>query len=60
MDWLSNNWIFVALMVCVVILLAVFGRRGGGKHAYGAGGCCGGVERGKQEGDAPAPHGHGH
>jgi hypothetical protein len=58
MDWLSNNWLFFVLVVCVVILLAVFGRRGG--HAHGAGGCCGSMERGKQESDAPAPRGHGH
>jgi hypothetical protein len=28
MDWLSNNWMFFALAVCVVILLALFGRGG--------------------------------
>lgn len=28
MDWLSNNWMFLALAVCVLILLALFGRGG--------------------------------
>lgn len=27
MDWLANNWMLLALVVCVVILLALFGRR---------------------------------
>ena len=27
MDWLANNWMLLALAVCVVILLALFGRR---------------------------------
>jgi hypothetical protein len=28
MEWLSNNWIFVGLVACVVILLGLFGRGG--------------------------------
>jgi len=28
MDWLSNNWMLLALAVCVLILLALVGRRG--------------------------------
>lgn len=28
MDWLTNNWVFLALVICVLILLAVFSRGG--------------------------------
>ena len=32
MDWFANNWLFfLALVVCVVILLAVYGRGGRSK-----------------------------
>jgi hypothetical protein len=32
MDWLSNNWMFLALAVCVLILLALFGRGDRAEH----------------------------
>lgn len=46
MDWLSNNWMYLALAVCVVILLALFGRRA--EHTPGAGSCCGGMKHDKE------------
>lgn len=35
MDWFTNNWVlFLALVVCVVVLLAVFSRSGRSKDGH--------------------------
>jgi len=48
MEWLSNNWIVLALVFLVLIVLAAFGVGGRGERALRAGGCCGGMERDKE------------
>lgn len=53
MEWLSQNWIWLALAIGVVFMM----RRGG--HG-GHGGCCGGSEHGdgdKREPGAAPPSG---
>ena len=70
MEWLTQNWIWIAVLIGVVAFLG-FSRRGHGRHGnhggeHGAtghvrlGGCCGG--HGKQPpSDKPgAAHGHQH
>lgn len=50
MEWLSNNWIALALVLLVLIVLAAFGvapRRG--QASRHAGFCCGGMERDKEQ-----------
>lgn len=49
MEWLSNNWIVLALVFLVLIVLAAFGV--GGRRNEGAPSarsCCGGMERDKE------------
>jgi hypothetical protein len=48
MEWLSNNWIVLALVFIVLIVLAAFGVGGRGERKQRAGGCCGGMERDKE------------
>ncbi len=50
MEWLSNNWIVLALVFLVLIVLAAFGAGGRGASTRVAGGCCGGMR-----GDKEAP-----
>ncbi len=46
MDWLSNNWLILALLAgCVAMHFFGHGRRGAhGGHGAGGHGCCGGAE----------------
>jgi len=48
MEWLSNNWIALALVLLVLIVLAAFGVGGRGERTHAAGGCCGGMEHDKE------------
>lgn len=48
MEWLSNNWIVLALVLLVLIVLAAFGLGGRAERAPRAGGCCGAMERDKE------------
>ena len=49
MEWLSNNWIVLALVFLVLIVLAAFGAGGQrNERAPRAGSCCGGMERDKE------------
>jgi hypothetical protein len=48
MDWLSNNWVLLALVFIVLIVLAAFGVGGRGERTDGAGSCCGGMRRDRE------------
>ncbi len=48
MEWLSNNWIALALVFLVLIVLAAFGVGSRGERTPQAGSCCGGMERDKE------------
>lgn len=48
MEWLANNWIFLALVFLVLIALAAFGAGGRGERAHAARSCCGGMHSDKE------------
>lgn len=48
MEWLANNWIVLALVFLVLIVLAAFGIGGRGERTPVAGGCCGGMRSDKE------------
>jgi len=58
MEWLTQNWIWIAVAIGVVALFGFFRGSHGGQGGHG--GCCGG--HGKQPpSDKPgAAHGHQH
>ena len=67
MDWLTQNWVWIAVIAGVLAFYFI-GRRGHGGHAGGQGGCCGGAadSGARTGGDTGAIHaghtkgGHGH
>jgi hypothetical protein len=50
MEWLSSNWLALALVLLVLIALAAFGAGGRGERTPRAGGCCGGMEHDNEAG----------
>ncbi|MDP2240767.1 MAG: hypothetical protein Q8K18_11485 [Burkholderiales bacterium] len=64
MEWLTQNWIWIAALVGVVVFIGLsrnsHGGHGGGDSSGGHGGCCGGHGK-KTPSDKPgAVHGHQH
>ena len=61
MEWLTQNWIWIAVVIGVVAFLGFFrSSHGGGNGAAGHGGCCGGHDKQPPPDKPGAAHGHQH